>query len=75
MRQTDIIDNRSFRVTSYGNGFAYDFYNKRTDESVFFQGDDAATFEAEMDSRRSLSNLWSDYSEVAQPRDEVSRRG
>ena len=75
MRQTTIINRKDFAVVSYGNGVAYDFQNKRTDESVFFQGDDALMFEGEMNSRRSLASLWDDYSDVAEPRDEVSRRG
>ena len=34
MRQTTIINRKDFAVVSYGNGVAYDFQNKRTDESV-----------------------------------------
>ena len=65
MRQTTIINRKGFAVVCYGGGIAYDFQNKRTDESVFFQGDDAVRFEEEMNSRRALAHLWDDYSDIA----------
>jgi hypothetical protein len=66
MRQTTIIDTPAFRVVSHGNGTAYEFVNKATRASVFFQGDDALAFGEEMEGR-TLADLWGDYEDIAKP--------
>lgn len=80
MRPVDIYNTETFYVTSWGNGAAYAFGNKVECRSVFFQGDDAATFRAEIEAWENhnpdmeyetiLANLWRDYSHLTRA-DEV----
>lgn len=48
MKSTIIHDLPGWQVTSHGNGLAYTLLNKRTNEELFFQGDDAEQFRAEL---------------------------
>ena len=66
MRQTTILNTRTFRIVSHGNWIACEFINKDTRHSVFFQGDEALTFGCEMEGR-TLADLWGDYEDVAKP--------
>lgn len=73
-----IIHNRpDWQVTSYGNGLAYEFANRREGRSVFFQGDDAEAFRASFAAltegrgpRLSYDDafgcIWADYAECAE---------
>lgn len=75
MQSRIIHDPPEFRVTSWGNGLAYDLEHKPSGRSVFFQGDDAAQFRDELqaltEGARCLSYadallaLWHDYEGVA----------
>lgn len=70
-----IHDLLEWRVTSYGNGIAYDLTHKPSGDSVFFQGDDAEQFREEFDGLTegapaldfsdALRVIWHDYSEIA----------
>ena len=70
MRVTVLIETPEFRVTSHGNGLAYEFraLTGANEASAFFQGDDASTFETELQSfreafgnERGLQELWNQY--------------
>jgi hypothetical protein len=77
MKKTVIHNLPDWRVTSWGNGLAYEIANMRTSQSVYFQGDDALEFSDRLEllteSRTgprfsfadALGCLWSDYSELA----------
>lgn len=75
MRSTVIHDLPEFRVTSWGNGLAYDLAHKPSGRSVFFQGEDAGTFRDELDALTSgtpcldygdaLRAIWHDYEGIA----------
>lgn len=80
MRSTVIHALPGWQVTSWGNGMSYELVNKRTAQSVFFRGDDAAIFrdslgaltEPRGDSYANILNysdalgcIWSDYAECA----------
>jgi hypothetical protein len=68
MRQVTIIDTADYTVTSYGNGVAYEFINKRAKRSVFVQGDDAEQLRADLDSEwRTHTDVWCDYDSVSLP--------
>lgn len=76
MRSCVIHDLPQWRVTSYGNGLAYDIEHKPSGRSVFFQGDDADTFREEFDILTcglpalsfadALQAIFSEYEEFAQ---------
>ncbi len=58
-------------VTSWGNGTAYELRDRRAKRSVFFQGDDALTFEAELEAsiearglNEGISFLVGEYAEI-----------
>lgn len=75
MTETIIHDLAEWRVTSYGNGLAYELAHKPSGETVFFQGDDAAQFREELenltegkpslDYADALRIIWHDYAELA----------
>ena len=45
MRSSIIHDLTGWQVTSWGNGVAYEIFNKLTGQDIFFQSDDALEFE------------------------------
>lgn len=66
-------DSASWRVTSYGNGTAFEIINKEAKRSLWFQGDDALEFISELETHRqrlslpdSLLLIWGDYAEISQ---------
>lgn len=75
MRSTIIHDLPEWRVTSYGNGLAYEIAEKASGKTLYFQGDDAAQFRDEFDGLTgrapsldfadALRVIWNDYSEIA----------
>lgn len=75
MRSTIIHDLPEWRVTSYGNGLAYEIAEKASGKTLFFQGDDATQFRDEFDGLTSrapsldfadaLRVIWSEYQEIA----------
>ena len=75
MRSVIIHDLPEWRVTSWGNGLAYEIEHKPDGRTLFFQGDDAAQFHDEFDGLTSrapsldfadaLRVIWNDYSEIA----------
>jgi hypothetical protein len=44
-----IVNTDLWTMTSYGNGLAYELFNKRTGETLFVQGDDADAFRSDFD--------------------------
>lgn len=75
MRSVIIHDLPEWRVTSYGNGLAYEIEHKPDGRTLFFQGDDAVQFRDEFDGLTSkmpaldfsdaLRVIWSEYQEIA----------
>jgi len=75
MRSTIIHDLPDWRVTSLGNGLAYEIEYKPDGRTLYFQGDDAAQFRDEFDGLTNrapsldfadaLRVIWNDYSEIA----------
>lgn len=81
MKQAIIHSLPGWQVISYGNGLAYEIANKRTAQSILFQGDDADVFRNSLealtepnnngsyacilDYSNALACIWSDYSECA----------
>lgn len=49
MQTTIIHDLTGWQVTSWGNGVAYEVFNKLTDQDIFFQGEDADAFRSEIE--------------------------
>lgn len=78
MRSVIIHNLPDWRVTSYGNGLAYEIAHKPSMKTIFFQGDDAAQFRDEFDQMTEASNgpqldfadalraIWHDYGSLAQ---------
>ena len=76
MNTAIIYDTPNFRVISHGNGLAYSFDRKPDGLSIFFQGDDALAFAAELlnyehaqpdcPSDTILHHLWADYGILAE---------
>lgn len=77
MKSVIIHNLPDWRVTSYGNGLAYEIANKRLSLALLFQGDDAAEFRTQIDALTdgppaldyadALAAIWHDYSEGAAP--------
>lgn len=75
MRSTIIHDLPEWRVTSYGNGLAYEIEHKPDGRTLYFQCDDATQFRDEFDGLTNrapsldfsdaLRVIWNDYSEIA----------
>lgn len=75
MRSVIIHDLPGWRVTSWGNGLAYEIEHKPDGRTLYFQGDDAAQFRDEFDALTSgtpsldfadaLRVIWSEYQEIA----------
>lgn len=78
MRSVIIHDLPEWRVTSYGNGLAYEIAHSPSGKTIFFQGDDAEIFrnrfetltdgtvQPVLDFDTALSIIWHDYSEIAE---------
>jgi hypothetical protein len=49
MRSTIIHDLPDWRVTSWGNGLAYEIEHKPSGRDMFFQGEDAEQFRTKFD--------------------------
>lgn len=75
--QTNVIhDLPEFKVTSLGNGLAYELQRKRCGRSIFFQDEGAANFCDDLnaltskvpclDFTNALRYLWNEYQEYAQ---------
>lgn len=75
MRCAIIHELPGWRVTSHGNGLAYEVAHKPLGMAIFFQGDDAAQFRDELDALTegtpaldyadALAAIWHDYSDGA----------
>ena len=75
MRSTIIHELPGWRVTSYGNGLAYEVAHKPLGMAIFFQGDDAGEFRDTLegltesapflDYSDALAIVWNDHSESA----------
>lgn len=72
MTENILHDLPEFRVTSFGNGTAYELAHKPSGKTVFFQGDDAEQFREEFDGLSArldfadaLRVIWHDYAEIA----------
>lgn len=71
MRSVIIHDLPDWRVTSWGNGLAYEIEHKPDGRTLFFQGDDAAQFRDKFDGLTSgppsldfadaLRVIWNNY--------------
>jgi hypothetical protein len=77
MKKTVLYNTTQFKLVSYGFGWAFEFINKDTLESVFLQDESASTFYDELKDLQGynpnlpisavLSRLWFDYDVVAEP--------
>jgi len=75
MQAVTIRDTDKFSLVSFGRGFAFSFTNKCAARTVFVQGDDASTFDADLDHYEiafdrtddALTHLWCDYDSVSVP--------
>ena len=75
MRSLIILNTDKFQITSYGQGVAYQFVNKRTCRDILFQGDDALLFHAELVDMwdghlpydRFLARVWDEFAHLSEP--------
>jgi hypothetical protein len=72
MKVNTIANTPEFTLTSWGNGVAYSMVNKKTQQEVYVQCEDAeqfitlyGNFNRELGTERACAAMWNEYDAVA----------